>query len=336
MPACCCGGPPAPVPGPPATISGQLYFPTRTNPQPTAIYAITTFVGGFDIRYVMTRVQQAATTYHMSLPPGQYQFVARMDSEPLSGAGYLQCYSSACSPVMTRSGFVTCQSLDCQPALTYLSVYAGQSYGGIDIGGWGSLAALDRLWTLDEYGAPYSAGAVPAGVTPSPAPAIPTRQIPEASTEALTSTFTVHNSYGGTPQVVATLHLPAGWRQVLNPGRAFSDSVTEDFTNQDARSSLSLAAGGLWLTIATSGLACPRLTDADVTARAFLRGIALYFEDPHSAVGVQPFSGYSFVALVPDVPCVVMRFTAQTAQEREAEIPTFLAIVAATAGYRAG
>ena len=297
-------------------------------PSPLAVYAVSDyFTGDFDIRYAMTKVTPPARSYQMTVPPGVYEVVARLDSDPLSSAGYLTCTSSSCAPVMTRAGYVECRSLDCQPVLAQVDVSPGQSVTHIDVGGWGSLHALDQLWRLDEFGVPGPIkyiGPPSPGTTPTPEPQLPTRQLPPASSESLPSVFSLPN---------VQVHLPAGWRAVPNPAQAVDQSGMRDFANQAARDSLSLDGDGVWLTVGADIYGCPPLKTHGGTARATFdtpHGLAyFYLEDPHSPVGGQPFSGYAFFGtrITAGPTCFVFRFTAPTNQARETALPTFIEIV---------
>ena len=326
-PACCCGGPAPPSPGPPGSISGEVLFASRMTPSPVAVYAVE------GSRYAMTKVTPPARTYQLAVPPGTYQVVARLDSDPLSSAGYLTCVSGSCQPVMTRAGYVTCRSLDCQPVLTNVRVEASQEVDHIDVGGWGSLYALDTLWALDEGGAPGPIAYVPPspGARPSPQPQPALRQMPAPAPDVLPLEFGVPTDFD-VKLIDARLHLPAGWRQIANPAEGVAQSIRRDFANQPVRSALALEADGVWLTAAVTGsCGTPRLVDA--TARAVVstpNGSAdFFFEDPHSSVGQQPYSGFAFMGIRPLAAdlCLTFRFTSSSEQAREKNLPTFLAIV---------
>lgn len=97
--------------------------------------------------------------------------------------------------------------------------------------------------------------------------------------------------------------------------------------NQAVRSPLTLTSDGVWLTVDTN-IQCPLLTTPGGTARALFGAANLYFEDPHSPVGQQPFSGYAVVAAMPAAgSCLLFRMTALSDQSREAILATFMAIV---------
>lgn len=330
-PACCCGGPPAPIPGAAGSISGQILFAETMTPSPLSVYAVEN-----GSRYVMAKVSPPDRTFHLAVPPGYYEVVARLDSNPLSSAGHLECVSAGCAPVMTRAGYVTCQSVDCQPVLIHIRVDAATNIYGVDVGGWGSLAAINLLWRVDEYGAPgpLTYQLPTPGVTPSPTPLLPLRQLPPASTVDLPAIFAVPNQYD-VKLIDARLHLPAGWRQVPNPGEATDQSVFRDFANQAVRSPLALDGDGVWLTVSVSDFCSPAAPAPPVAGTA--RGVVttanglstFFFDDPHSAIGQQPFSGYAFSGegKLSYGICASFRFTAMSDQARERYLPTFLAIV---------
>jgi hypothetical protein len=285
-------------------------------------------------RYAMAKVSPPDRSFHLTVPPGFYEVVARLDSDPLSAAGDLSCTKIGCVPVMTRAGYVTCRSVDCQPDLVHLQVDGGRNVSGADVGGWGSLQAADLLWSLDEYGipGPSSNGPPTSGVRPSPSQLPPLRPLPSLSSDDLPVAYGVPEEYD--VQIVeARLHLPAGWRQVNNPGEATNPSfIRRDFTNENVRSPLALDAAGIWMTVSVGS--CGSLVPDDATARAFVsssRGSGIfYFEDPRSPVGQQPFSGYAFAGDGPLATgiCTSFRFTASSDELREADLPVFLAIVA--------
>lgn len=332
-PACCCSGlQPPPSPGPAGSISGQILFPPKGKPSPLAVYAINTDrVEAFDTRYVMTRVTPPAQSYQLSVPPGDYLVVARLDSDPLSAAGYLECSTRDCEPVMSRAGYVSCQTIACQPTLKPVRVNAGQGITRADLWDWGSLYALDRLWWLDEAGAPgpfSTYGASAARMTPSPSPQLPVRLLPSPSTQPLSSEFDIPYEYQ--PNSVAVrLHLPSGWHAIANPARLVDSTAVRDFANQQVRSPLSLDSGGVWLSVDSTYFGCPStLTAPGGTAQAGLGAGIYYFEDPHSPVGQQPFSGYALLAtMASGRECMIFRFTTATDQERESNLSIFVAIV---------
>lgn len=296
-------------------------------PSRLAVYAVTTTLG-FDVRYVMTEVDPPSKTYDLTVPPGTYEVVARLDSDPLSGAGNLQCYSDQCSPVMTRAGFLNCQSPACQPELVDVLVEPSQSVTHVDVGGWGSLNALALLWRLDEFGAPgpIAYQRPTPNVTPSARPVLPLRDLPQTSTEVLPTEFDLKADYSRA--VMARLHLPAGWHAIAKPARSELIDPAQDFTNREAMSPLALGVDGIWVTAAVfADWACASPATPDGTARANLGVADLYFEDPHSPVGIQPYSGYSVMVIKHLASCLVMRFTTSTADLREANLPMILAIV---------
>ena len=301
-------------------------------PSTLSVYAVES-----NSRYVMAKVSPPGRTFHLTVPPGYYEVVARLDSDPLSAAGYLKCVSNGCSPIVTRAGYVTCQSVDCQPVLVSVLVDGGTNISGVDVGGWGSLQALDRLWRIDEFGAPGPIDyKLPTpGVTPSVAPLLPLRQLPAPSSVDLAAVFAVPDQTD-VKVIDARVHLPGGWSQVSNPGEEATDLfMYRDFANQKVRSPLALDGGGVWLTV-SAGPTCLAPAQAPPTAgtaRAMVStpgGFStFYFNDPHSTVGQQPFSGYAFSGdrSLSYGTCVSFFFTAMSDQARESYLPTFLAIV---------
>ena len=283
----------------------------------------------------MTWVDPPARSYQMSVPPGDYNVVARFDSDPLSSAGHLVCESINCGPTMTRAGFVTCRTADCQPVLVAVHVDSGQGVTGVDVGGWGSLHALDLLWSVDEHGAPgpITRERQTPGVSPSPPPQFPTRLLPPASSDALPVQFGLPFEYD-LNNMIGRIHLPAGWWQIANPARAVDSLSTVDFSNHSVRSPLDLGDGGVWLNVQTHYYACWAMSLVGETSTGTVttsQGPApFYFEDPHSPQGRQPYSGYAFTGATSwgaNGGCLVFRFTVPSEQALEANLPTFLAII---------
>lgn len=305
-------------------------------PARLAVYAVSTYDWLADPRYVMAWVDPPAHTYSLSVPPGEYQVVARLDSDPVSSAGHLVCQSISCGPTMTRAGFVTCHTADCQPVLVNVSVASGQSVGGVDIGGWGSLNALGLLWTVDEFGAPGPITYSPptARVTPSPSPQLPFRELPPPASDALFAEYGLPVE-PGVYNVAPHLHLPVSWQEIANPAQAVNLDWTADFSNEHVRSPLGLDDGGVWLSVRTHYSSCWGTANVDVTAKATLvtdRGAGTFvFEDPHSPLGAQPYRGYAFEGTVPwgyeASGCLEFRFTTSSEQTLAANLPTFVEIV---------
>ena len=289
----------------------------------------------YDARYVLTWVDPPARSYQMSVPPGDYDVVARFDRDPLSAAGHLVCPSINCGPTMTRAGLVTCRTADCQPVLAAVHVDAGQGVTAIDVGGWGSLNALDVLWNVDQHGAPgpITRERPTPGATPSSPAQVPVRLMPPASSDALPVEFGLPYEYD-LNEMIGRIDLPAGWRQVANPARAVDSISTVDFSNQAVRSPLALGDGGIWLNVQTHYYSCWPVSLVGETATATVttnQGPAtFYFEDPHSAQGRQPYSGYALTGARSwgaRGGCLVFRFTAPSEPVLDADLPSFLAIV---------
>lgn len=319
-PACCCGASPYPS-GPPGHISGQIYFATGMKPSRLAVYAVQ-YITSYSVRYAMTEVDPPARTYDLSVPPGGYQVVARLDSDPLSAAGYLVCGTFNCEPVMTRAGPITCRGIDCQPYLSVVDVKPGQVVDHVNVGGWGSRYARNLLWSVDVAGTPLPEA--PSIPTPKP---LPVRFLPAASVGALPAQFEVRNVFDARIPL-ATLQLPADWHAIAEPAREVDNSNRQDFSNREVRSPLALPPDGIWLTVDfTDNVGCTWLASPYATAQAGFDGTTLYFEGPRSAVGAQPFSGYAVVALKRATPCLLLRFTASSSESLESSLPTVLAIV---------
>jgi hypothetical protein len=326
-PACCCGGGYGTgPPGPPGTISGQIYFPARITPGPLAVYAVSTYsLAGTDIRYVVTTVTPPDWTYHVAVPPGNYWVVARLDSDPLSSAGHLECTSDRCSPATTRAGETTCQTISCQPTLANVLVSAGHSVAHVDIGGWGSTYALDTIWRLDEFGIP---GPRPRpDLSPSPTESTPSRNLlPSPGTADFTTLVDVSDQWNASA-AVGKMYLPKDWREVPNPAQRVETARHYDYTNQAVSSPLTLDADGLWLAVAGESHWCSAEAPPNTTAQHSMTP-RLFFVDPYVPAGRQPFSGYALVAfLYGKTDCLVFRFTASSLQAREKNLPTFLAIL---------
>lgn len=136
-PACCCG-PQPPAPGPPGNISGQVQFPAGTDTAPVAVYAVNVDWERPDaVPYLVSYLEPPATKYQIEAPPGDYQVVARSDTDPLSVGGYITCSTAACAPY-----------------LTVLRLNAGRNMSGVDIAAWGSRYAAQLLLHIDVFGLP--------------------------------------------------------------------------------------------------------------------------------------------------------------------------------------
>jgi len=304
MPACCCGGAPAPQAGPPGDISGQLQFLSGTEPSSLAVYALNQDRTYIDtVFYVMTRVTAPATTYQLYVPPGDYTVVARLDSDPLSAAGY---------PASVR-------------------VEATQSKAHIDISNWGSPAAADVLWRIDAFGSPLSLdSATPSSPsTESPSP-LPVRMRPHGPTPPLPDTRKLASYYY--TNYVIRLDLPPGWTQIHQSAQP-SPYLPYYFVNEDVQAPLSLDAHGVLLVVQELGGSCVPLRIPGVTAEASFfntqQGMAhFYFLDRSEPVGRQPFAGSEYFGTKQDGgSCLFFKFAGATPSARDGNLVLFDQIV---------
>ena len=324
MPACCCGAPPAPSPGPPGSISGHILFPAGTGPAALTVYAVNSDVSReFFTGYVMTRVAPPASTYELTVPPGDYSVVARLDGDPLSGAGYTQNLSCRNTSV--------CYHI---PRLAGVRVDAKHSLTNIDVGDWGTLYAVGVLWNLDRFGSPMSVpnDAPPSAGASTPPTSLPYRELPAASQAALPAEHDLP-AVNQSSTVGVRLYLPATWYQVRYPALAIDRApFTHDFANQNAGSPLLLDATGVWLTVAENVGVCRLLTSATATTNARVitsQGTAtFYFQDPIGPSGGQPFKGYGFAGMVQfQRGCINFIFLGVTTAARDSNLAVFEAIV---------
>ena len=267
MPACCCGVPP-PKPGPPGSISGQVIFTAGEEPRSLAVYAVDSYAMDFDGRapYVLTRLTSPQTQFTLPVPPGEYKVVARLDSDPLSGAGYT--FNLGAGELANDT-------------LMRVRVESKQSVIGITVGDWGTVDSLRTIVAIDMHGAPLT-------LTTAPARSVPSRVLPNPI-HALTSHFV-------RPVAGYSINLPAGWHDVIFSPYPGSD---DHYASEDVRSPLQLSAGGMWLTVRFYiSSACPDVDWRYATANARVRmqnsSDEFYFEDPSGPLGVQPFTGFGF------------------------------------------
>jgi hypothetical protein len=271
----------------------------------------------FSVEYVMTTVAPPGATYSIVVPPGIYGIVARLDSDPLSAAGY-----------------ITCHSPDCIPLLQWVRVNASQGVTHVDIADWGSPYARSELWNLDRFGValPIPSGAAPSGpASPSASPP-PSRLLPDPSTLRLPAEHDIPSTYQSTV-VGIRLHLPDSWYAIQDPAGSIDPGFVHDFANQNASSPLSLDSNGAWLTVEEDPGRCPTLDVSRATnAAQFVTGTGaatFYFLDPAGPTGPQPFMGYRFAGTTAEFPrgCITFLFNAVSQQVREANLATFEAIV---------
>jgi len=279
MQACCCGVPP-PKPGPPGVITGQVHYAPNTAPADLAVYAISDYSLYYgEATYAMSRVAASETTYSLTVPPGIYYVVARLDSDPLSAGGYT--FHIACS----ESGN-SCRGNATNYQTPRVRVDSKAEIAGIDVGDWGSAEARRLLWDIDMFG---SVASLVPNFSPSPK-SLASRSFPLPSTD-LTHPFT---SQG----MGVTLQLQASWHAVttpLNDNGYFNEAY---FTNEAATSPLNLDSRGVWLaTRIHYGYGCPfpdwRYATARATVRMQVGTNHFFFEDPQPRDGPQPFTGYS-------------------------------------------
>lgn len=316
-PACCCGGgTPPPSPGPPGTISGHIHFPFGTDPAPITVYAVDRDTSReFTEAYLLTRVTPPASTYVITVPPGDYVVAARLDSDPMSAAGYITCRTSACNPY-----------------LTWVRVDASQALIKVDITGWGSKYAASELWQMDLFGSLMSVPTgAPASDLASPSPShLPTRPLPDWPAGVLPSEHDLAQSTG-LPGV--RLRLPAGWYNVQDPAASVRDLYVHAFANEDVRSPLRLDSNGVFLSVEGFYGGCPSIDVSTATARLGLfltpQGQAtFYFRDPTGDVSGQPFRGFEFFGWKQQSNgCTFFKFTGASLEARESNLPTFAEIV---------
>jgi len=305
LPACCCGGAsgaPPPKAGPPGDISGQVEFPSGTAPSSLAVYAWDQDRSYLDTAfYVMTRVAPPATTYQLYVPPGHYTLVARLDSDPLSAAGY---------PASVR-------------------VEATQSQAHIDISDWGSPAAADVLRRIDTFGSPLPPDVAtwPAASTGSPSP-LPVRQRPQGPLPPLPVALHLASYYYNNYSL--HLDLPDGWNQIHE---ADKPDIPYYFVNENVQSPLSLDARGVLLVVQELGGSCIPLRIPGVTAEASFfntqQGMAhFYFLDRNGPVGRQPFAGSEYFGTKQaGGSCLFFKFAGATPSARDSNLVLFDQIV---------
>lgn len=222
-PACCCG-PQPPAPGPPGNISGQVQFPAGTDPAPVAVYAVNVDRERPDaVPYLVTYLEPPATNYQIEAPPGDYQVVARFDTDPLSVGGYITCSTAACTP-----------------NLTVLRLNTGRNMSGVDIAGWGSRHAAQLLLHIDLFGLPIpspelsSPSQTVQDTTPTPSP-LPVRERPHGPTPALPAPHEFPSYYFQSSHLTIRVDLPSDWHEIQEPLPSPTDT-TYYFVNEDVQS----------------------------------------------------------------------------------------------------
>ncbi len=273
-------------------------------PSSLAVYALDRDRSNIDTAfYVMTRVTAPATTYQLYVPRGDYTVVARLDSDPLSAAGYPDS----------------------------VGVLPTQSKTHIDISDWGSLAAADVLWRIDTFGSPLSLdSATPsAASTESPSP-LPIRMRPYGPTPPLPVMRNLASYYY--TNYVIHLDLPSGWNQIHEAAQP-SAYLPYYFVNEDVQTPLSLDAHGILLVVQELGRPCFPLRIPGVTAEASFfntqQGMAnFYFLDRDEPVGKQPFAGSEYFGTKQaGAPCLFFKFAGATPSARDGNLVLFDQIV---------
>jgi hypothetical protein len=313
-PACCCGGgsgAPYPALGPPGTISGSIAQVAGAG-GPLTVYAIDSRDRRYSLHFVLTRVPAGQSTYEISVAPGFYRIVARLDADPASAAGDLltiQCPTPGFEP-------------DCgQPTLKAVRVDSQKPTLGADIADWGNPYAMYVLRNLDLYGVAIDA-------SPPSVPAFQQRFIPQTPAPALDQQ--IDTGLG------VRLALPGSWSSVQVPiiDRTVSENGAERyFANENVRSPLALDSNGVWLSViwddtAPCSFPSPRFISAGAqVARPESTGW-FYFGEPDGPTQVQPFKGYSVMGgfrLRGDA-CMDFVFETSTSAARDANLPLFAAI----------
>jgi hypothetical protein len=314
MQSCCCGVAP-PKPGPPGAITGLIHYAPNAAPADLAVYAIDQYSVYYgQATYVVSHVSAADTSYSLVVPPGIYFVVARLDSDPLSSAGYT--FHMACS----QSSY-PCGANATDYAIAPVRVDSTAVIAGIDVGDWGTLPARRLIWDVDMYGSPASL--VPH-YSPSPK-SLASHAFPAASADP-TQTFTSQT-------MGLTLQLPVGWHVFtppLNDNGYFKEAF---FANETVTSPLGLDSNGIWLaTRLHSSGGCPFPDWRYATARATVKmqggSNHFFFEDPQPRVGSQPFTGSSvrggdFVF----GNCAEFIMSGTTQQALDDNLPAFAALV---------
>ena len=315
LPACCCGGPEPPSPGPPGSISGSIQYAAGIEPAPLAVYALdedrskATFSA-----YFITRIGLPPVSYKIDLPPGDYALVARLDSNPLSVGGYITCRSSACTP-----------------SLTSVRLNAGQAQTHIDIANWGSTYAAQVIWGVDMFGSMMSVAATSsASATAVASPtALPVRQRPQGPTPPLPAARDLPSIYQGNHARIH-LDLPANWYEVKGPALPIADVSTYYFANEEVESPLSLDANGVVMRIEDF---CPNIDATNLSAQASFfntqQGMALfYFLDRDRPAAGQPFEGFEYLGTKGASPgCLFFEFAGATRMARDSNLATFDQII---------
>jgi hypothetical protein len=287
-------------------------FGDATLPASGAVYAVDTVGSDRDghASYVMTRFAPPQTDFSLSVPPGIYKVVARLDSDPISSAGYT--FNMACGATTE-----TCSGNYDNHTLDRVRVESRQTVTDINLGDWGTQWSRDLLWDIDTNGSPLDT--VSAKPRTLPSRALPPPRLLGATTEVTTRWSGVK------------LTLPANWHLAVNPN-PYAGSA-DYYASEPVSSPLVLDEQGIWLTIAwhiEAPCPSPDWRFATAKARLALGGHAqdFYFESPPGSAGTQPFTGYVFHGgTIAHGDCLEFVFTARSAEALSANLDLIAAIL---------
>ena len=175
-----------------------MLFGDATPPAAAAVYAVDTVRSDRDgyASYAMTRIEPPETAFSLSVPPGLYKVVARLDSDPFSAAGYT--FNMECSATTGP-----CAGTQNNPALDFLTVESKHAVTGINVGDWGTQYGRQLLWAIDTNGSPLDPASARARTLPTQS--LPAPRLLEATSELTTRWSGVK------------LTLPANWHVAVNP-----------------------------------------------------------------------------------------------------------------------
>ena len=270
------------------------------------------------VPYLVTYLEPPATNYQIEAPPGDYQVVARFDTDPLSVGGYIMCSTAACTPY-----------------LTVLRLNAGRNMSGVDIAGWGSRYAAQLLLHIDLFGSP-----IPSPELSSPSPTaqdttqtaspLPVRQLPHGPTPALPAPHEFPSYYFQSSHLTIRVDLPSDWHEIQEPLPSPTDT-TYYFVNEDVQSPMSLDSKGVFLVLREYPGCFLNLTGATAQAGFFNtpQGMAhLYFRDPQGTGGRQPFHGFEYFGTKEaGGGCFYLDFKSVTEPARESNLLLFDQII---------
>ena len=273
-----------------------------------AVYAVDAYALGVDGRapYVMQRLAPPQTTFHLSVPPSLYKVVARLDSDPVGGAGYT--FNMAC-----RAASSCGRNLG-NTAVINLRVESRQTVANVNIGDWGSFDSQRTLLQVDVHGAPLTHGQANPRSVPSRSLPIPAHELPNVMLKPL-------HGY--------RLWLPATWREIFPATRSDDDF----YANEAVASPLQLDSSGLWLTVRVYlGSGCPGVDWRYPTAIARVPmqdgNQDFYFENPSGTLGRQPFTGYVFRGGHAEFGnCIAFIFTGASRNALDSNLPAVAGIL---------